>query len=103
MRGEGVVEDGEDCALFEIGGRGELIAVELAVGVVGEGDQEWAGVGGDAEGEGVHPGKLVVAGGDFGSGFEPCRRGDRFGGIRGQRSSSDWRRGISARVRAALV
>ena len=57
------------------------------MGVIGEGDEELVGVGGDAKGEGVHPGELVVAGSDFSFGFHPGWLGvGGLSGLRGHRS-----------------
>jgi hypothetical protein len=40
--------------------------------VVGEGNGEFVSVGGDAEGERVHPVELILASGDSGFAFHPA-------------------------------
>lgn len=71
LRIQWIVKDGKGLTLLHCDGRGELAAESCGVGVVSEGNQEMIGVGGDPEGEGVHPGELVAAAADFGLRFQP--------------------------------
>ncbi len=69
--GVGVVADGEEGALGDGIGGGELAGVDLVVDEVVVGDAEVL-AGGNAEGEGAAGTGVVFAGGDGGQGFGPC-------------------------------
>jgi hypothetical protein len=95
---EGIVGDGDSLVLWDGGGGLELAGVELAVGVVVEGDAEFfAGL--EAEGEDAEAGGLVAAGGNGGFGCDPCGFGSSVLGHR----VLDAMRGMPVMASAVLV